>query len=111
MSNDRSDSRLTRRAMMKTGGMALAAVWSRKAIPAFAGQQVQNPAQTGKVVLLAPEKSADAAVHSRVENLFWSDVMMEHAGFFVMLMPGQELAMQRAQAETFQRTFQTQYDR
>src|SRR5205085_2469844 len=67
--------------------------------------------QTGKPMFLPPDKSADAAVHTRAENLFWCDVMLEHAAFFAMLMPGPELATQRAQADNFERTFQAQYDR
>jgi hypothetical protein len=31
--------------------------------------------------------------------------MMEHAQFFIMLMPGEELALQRSEAERFQKTF------
>jgi hypothetical protein len=37
--------------------------------------------------------------------------MMEHASFFAMLMPGNDLAAQRSQAEEFQRRFQSQSDR
>jgi hypothetical protein len=94
---------------MKFGGMALVGVWGQKDIPGISQQPGTNG--TGKVLFLAPEASADPAVHSRAENLFWTDIMMEHAGFFAMLMPGPELANQRSQAETFQRTFQNHYDR
>src|SRR5947208_504092 len=110
MSNDTIVSMLSRRAMIRIGGMALVGVWSWREPLAIAGQ-APGAAQPGKPLFLAPDKSADAAVHSRAENLFWSDVMMEHASFFAMLMPGPELAAQRAQAENFQRTFQGQYDR
>jgi hypothetical protein len=96
---------LSRRSLMKIGGTALVAVWSHTAVSAAATQT------TGKALLLAPDDASDVAVHSRVENLFWSDVMMEHAGFFAMLMPGNELAQKRAHAESFQRSFQAQYDR
>ncbi len=105
MSNDTIHSGLPRRSMIKFSGMALMAIWSGKTIPLSAS------AQTGKDLYLAPEDSGDVAVHSRAENLFWSDIMMEHAAIFAMLMPGPELAAQRAQAENFQRSFQTQYDR
>jgi Domain of unknown function (DUF2935) len=104
-------STLSRRSMMKLGGTGLIAIWGR-AVPAIAAQQ---PAPLGpqstKPIFLAPEDATDAAIHSKVENLFWCDAMMEHASFFTMLMPGAELAAQRTQAETFQRNFQTQYDR
>jgi hypothetical protein len=61
-------------------------------------------------MFLAPEDTTDAAVHSRAENLFWCDVMMEHAQFFAALMPGPQLAAQRSEAEKFQRTFQAQFE-
>ena len=83
-------------------------VWSQTEIPGIAGQ---SPSTTSnKPLYLAPE-NADIAGYSRAENLFWCDIMMEHASFFSMLMPGAELAAQRGQAENFQRTFQAQYDR
>ena len=63
----------------------------------------------GKPLLLAAE-NADIAAIARAENLFWCDVMMEHAAFFALLMPGADLAAQRAQAENFQRKFQAQND-
>jgi hypothetical protein len=100
---------LSRRAVMKFGGMALVGVWSQKDIPRPGQQPATNG--TGKSIFLAPDTSADPAVHSRAENLFWTDIMLEHAGFFAMLMPGPELANQRSQAENFQRTFQNHYDR
>ena len=113
MSNDPSNSKLSRRAMMKIGGMALVGVWSQRELPAIAGRRQRpggNPEVSGKAIFLPPDGSTDVAVHSRAENLFWTDVMMEHAGFFAMLMPGLELASQRGQAENFQRSFQTQHD-
>src|SRR5262245_14610771 len=108
--DDTTNSNLSRRAMMKVAGTALVAVWGQSAIPAIAAQQGGGPA-TGKPMFLAPDCATDAAVHARVENLFWCDMMAEHAGFFTMLMPGSDLSAQRTQAETFQRNFQTQYDR
>jgi hypothetical protein len=106
--DDTSNSKLSRRGMMKIGGMALVGVWGQ--LPVLAAQQ-PSTSQAGKPIYLAPDNAVDAAVHSRAENLFWCDVMMEHAGFFAMLMPGPELASLRSQAEAFQRTFQGQYDR
>jgi len=97
--------------MMKLGGMTLVGLWSQSVIPASAGQQPASPARPGKTLFLAPDDATDAPVHSRVENLFWCDTMMEHAAFFAMLMPGPDLAVVRGQAESFQRSFQTQYDR
>ena len=105
MSND-----ISRRSLIKVGGMALVGVWGQNQIPAIAGQQ-PGAAHSAKTVYLPPAGSSDPVVHSRAENLFWNDMMMEHAGFFATLMPGPELAAQRAQAENFQRTFQNQFDR
>ena len=96
---------------MQVAGTALAAVWTQTAMASIAAQLPSTGASIPKPLLLAPDNATDAAVHSRVENLFWCDVMMEHAGFFAMLMPGSELANQRNQSETFQRSFQTQYGR
>jgi hypothetical protein len=53
----------------------------------------------------------DPLGHSRADNLFWNDIMMEHAMFFVQLMPGPELAGPRRQAEEFQRLFTQQLER
>jgi len=111
MSNDRISSNFSRRAMLKVGGTALVAIWSRPALEAEAVQQPPGVASSEKPILLAPDDATDAAIHSRIENLFWCDVMMEHAAFFATLMPGTELATVRAQAESFQRSFQSQYEK
>src|SRR6516225_1591893 len=108
MSNDTSNSGVSRRSILKIGGAALFGVWSQTEIPGIAGQF--PPAASNKPLYLAPE-NADIAGYSRAENLFWCDIMLEHASFFSMLMPGADLAAQRGQAENFQRTFQAQYDR
>ena len=50
----------------------------------------------------------DPVAYSRADNLFWNDIMMEHAFFFTMLMPGPELDGARKQAEDFQRQFAEQ---
>src|ERR1044071_6926785 len=101
MSDDNTNSSIvSRRSMIKVAGTALVVLWSQKTIPAIAGQNPTAGSATGKPLLLAPEDATDAAIHSRVENLFWCDMMAEHAGFFAMLMPGAELASQRSQAET-----------
>jgi hypothetical protein len=47
----------------------------------------------------------DPVSYSRADNLFWNDIMMEHAVFFQMLMPGPELDEPRRQAQEFQRLF------
>lgn len=58
-----------------------------------------------KPTYLPETGSEDPVAHSIAENLFWNEQMMEHAAFFVMLMPGPELAKQRAQAEAFKTSF------
>jgi hypothetical protein len=50
------------------------------------------------------------AGHSIADNLFWNDIMMEHALFFTLLMPGPELATPRQQAEQFKAAFQQQFE-
>jgi hypothetical protein len=62
-------------------------------------------------VFVAESGAVDPVSFSLADTLFWTDIMMEHAQFFVMLMPGQELATHRAEAERFQATFRQQFDR
>src|SRR5688500_8735923 len=53
----------------------------------------------------------DAVLHSIADTLFWTDQMAEHASFFVMLMPGRELAGPRSRAEQFQAGFAAQMEK
>jgi hypothetical protein len=53
-------------------------------------------------------KGSEPFDYSLADNLFWNDIMMEHAMFFVQLMPGPELDGPRKQAEEFQRLFARQ---
>jgi hypothetical protein len=108
MSNRSDDSTLSRRTLMKLGGTAIAGIWGGTEI--FAAAQQAPISSTVKPLIVAPE-NADIAGLSRAENLFWCDVMMEHASFFATLMPGADLSSQRGEAEKFQRVFQSQYDR
>ena len=64
-----------------------------------------------KPTFLPEAGSNDPVAHSVAENLFWNEQMMEHAKFFVMLMPGPELAGPRGRAEQFQQTFADQLAR
>ena len=41
-----------------------------------------------KPTFLPEAGSTDPVAHSIADNLFWNEQMMEHAKFFVMLMPG-----------------------
>jgi hypothetical protein len=47
---------------------------------------------------------------SLAENRFWNQVLMEHAQFFVMLMPTPRLSGPRSEAEKFMATFSDQLD-
>ena len=58
-----------------------------------------------KPIFVAPPGSLDPVAHSVADTFFWGEQMMEHAMFFVMLMPGPELAGPRGEAEQFQRQF------
>jgi len=53
----------------------------------------------------APTVASNATQLSAAENLFWSEVMMDHAEFLTMMLPGDDLAAERAQAEDFRRKF------
>ena len=64
-----------------------------------------------KPTYLPKEGSSDPVDFSVAENLFWNEQMMEHARFFVMLMPGAELADERNQAERFQQNFASQLEK
>lgn len=79
------------------------------AVEASARRQGEVP--TEKQTYLPPEGSKDPAAHSLAENLFWTDIMMEHAMFFTLLMPGDELAAQRNKAKEFQTTFAGRFER
>jgi hypothetical protein len=58
-----------------------------------------------KPIYVTRPGSMDPVEHSVADTLFWGDIMMEHAMFFVMLMPGPENARPRGEAEQFQRRF------
>ena len=58
-----------------------------------------------KPIFVAPPGNLDPVVHSVADTLFWGEQLMEHAMFIAMMMPGQELAAQRAEAERFHRQF------
>jgi hypothetical protein len=52
----------------------------------------------------------DPLAYSVADNLFWNDILMEHALFFTQLMPGPELEGPRRQAEEFNRLFAMQFE-
>lgn len=63
-----------------------------------------------KRIYLAPEGSNDPITHSLADTLFWTDILAEHALFFQLLMPGDELEDEREQAEDFQEDFQDRFE-
>ena len=80
------------------------------------GQDIRRKGITSKEggmkpTFLPEAGSTDPVAHSVAENLFWNEQLMEHAKFFVMLMPGPELAGPRSQAEQFQQTFAGQLEK
>src|SRR5688572_3378930 len=62
--------------------------------------------------VFVPEGGAnDPVAFPLADTLFWTDILMEHGQFFAMLMPGDELATPRAEAERFKATFAEHFDR
>jgi hypothetical protein len=124
---------ITRRDVLKVGGLAVVggvlggcrtATGLNPAVPPLA-KVVQDSSQVRTTSAAAgasmplsgvePEDkptfvpdARDPVAYSRADNLFWNDIMMEHAVFFQMLMPGPELDGPRQQAQEFQRLFATQ---
>ena len=109
----------TRRTILKMGGATLVATTlSATLLRNALGQPIggQDLKRLGiisknggtKPTFLPEASSNDPVAHSVADNLFWNEQMMEHAMFFVMLMPGPELAVPRGRAEQFQRTFADQ---
>jgi hypothetical protein len=72
---------------------------------AVAGAQVGTLDGGMKPIYVTRPGSRNPVEHSVADTLFWGEQLMEHAMFFVMLMPGPELAQPRGRAEQFQRQF------
>lgn len=70
-----------------------------------AGARIGTLDSGAKPIYIARPGSRDPVEHSVADTLFWGDIMAEHAMFFVILMPGQELAGPRTEAEQFQKSF------
>jgi hypothetical protein len=120
--DDPSGQRLTRRTILITGGATLVGTaLSGSLFRAILGQSVSSQglkrmgimSKDGgtKPTFLPEPGSTDPVAHSIADNLFWNEQLMEHAMFFVMLMPGPELAAQRGRAEQFQQTFAGQLEK
>jgi hypothetical protein len=124
----------SRRQVLKLGGLiavgsavggCATATGINPAVPPVA-KVVQDPRQTEPTPAqpgsragagTAPEdkptwiaSTRDPYGYALADNLFWNDIMMEHAMFFQQLMPGPELEGPRKQAEEFQRLFARQLE-
>lgn len=73
--------------------------------------RVQAIENLRKPVFVPEGGATDAVAFSLADTLFWTDILSEHGQFFAMLMPGDELAQHRAEAERFKATFASQFDR
>ena len=113
---------ITRRKILTAGGATLVGATLLGPLletvlgQAMNGQDMQRRGITSKEggmkpTFLPEAGSTDPVAHSVAENLFWNEQLMEHAKFFVMLMPGPELAGPRGQAEQFQQTFAGQLEK
>ena len=113
---------ISRRKILAAGGASLVGATLLSPLlenalgQALTGQDAERRGITSigggmKPTFLPEAGSTDPVAHSVAENLFWNEQMMEHAKFFVMLMPGPELAAVRGQAEQFQQTFAGQLEK
>jgi len=107
--DDRSPSALSRRNLLAAGGLgvvgALGGCASAGSGPAFmAGQNGAVPRPETEDTWKLPQGDDPAAL-AVAERTFWSQILMEHATFFAMLMPGDDLARPRREAERFRSTF------
>ena len=123
--DSRQDLLITRRRLVEIGGATLVATalfgasgiaHSRAADAAttaqgIAGVTVSTIGGGTKPVYVTRAGSQDPVEHSVADTLFWGDIMMEHAAFFTMLMPGPALSRVRGQAEGFQRQFANHLER
>jgi hypothetical protein len=101
-----------RRDLFKVGGVTLAGLTLGAVPRAEAASPATDPPGMGcravdKQVFVATAN--DPVAYSLADNLFWNDIMMEHAKFFQSLMPGPELASQRAIAARYQQAFAAQF--
>jgi hypothetical protein len=112
-----NDQGLTRRELVVLGGIGavgtvvatacsavLPAPMTSAALPAGAARLTTKNGGM-KAVVLPQEGANDPVSLSVADSLFWTDIMMEHALFFAMLMPGDDLKTERAQAQAFQQRF------
>ena len=118
----RSGEGITRRKILVAGGTTLVGATLLGPVletvlgQTIGGQDIQHRGITSrdggmKPTFLPEAGSNDVVAHSVAENMFWNEQLMEHAKFFVMLMPGPELAGPRKQAEQFQQIFAGQLEK
>ena len=113
--HDRAHNRMTRREILLAGGASVVAASFLGNLSDIAWAQTtpQRGVSTkngGTKPIYVPDGgNNDPVAHSIADNLFWNDILMEHATFFIMLMPGPELAAQRGRAEQFQASFKSQF--
>ena len=114
-----SSTKVSRRRLITTSGAFAAGGWLLARFPTFAraASAVVAPdapfepaglttrAGGHKPVFLAPQGTSDLAVLSYAENLFWCDIMMEHARFANLFLAGPEHANRRAQAAQYEGLF------
>ncbi|HYE98077.1 MAG TPA: DUF2935 domain-containing protein [Planctomycetota bacterium] len=105
---ERFPSGLSRRHLLAAGGLGVAGAWGcappSDAPVLMQGQEgaVKDPEQEDTWRL---PKGDDPAALAAAEKVFWSQVLMEHATMFALLMPGDDLSKPRGEAERFKRTF------
>jgi hypothetical protein len=120
--DDSAGQGISRRKILAAGGATLVGATLLSPLlegalgQALTGQEAQRRGIMSKgggmkPTFLPEAGSNDPVAHSVAENLFWNEQLMEHAKFFVMLMPGPELAGPRGQAEQFQQTFAAQLEK
>lgn len=106
------DPGMIRRDLFRIGGITLTGLTLGLAPSAEAASPATDPPGQGcraveKQVYVASAR--DPVAYSIADNLFWNDIMTEHSKFFVNLMPGPELASQRAIAQRYQQVFAQQF--
>lgn len=111
--DDQHSLKVSRRHILAAGGTTLVAatlINSPVDFVAFAQDPNRVMTKNGgtKPTVLPKEGSKDPVDFSIAENAFWNEQLMEHAKFFIMLMPVPELNAHRAEAERFMNTFSSQ---
>src|SRR5688572_78376 len=101
------DIKVSRRQILTAGGATLIGATlfgSPFSLPVSGQDRNRTMSKNGgaKPTILPREGSKDPVDFSVAENAFWNEQLMEHATFFIMLMPGPELSTQRREAERFQ---------